>query len=52
MKISLHDTLAAWLDTHAEALDTDTGHDHGLLPALADAGLLRAAPWRKCSCHA
>ena len=41
MTIASNDTLAAWLDAHAEALDAATRGGDDLLQVLAEAGLLR-----------
>lgn len=48
MKTPLNDTLAAWLDAHAEALDAETGCGEDLLQMLARAGLLRIGVPEEC----
>jgi len=48
MEILLNDTLVAWLDAHAEALDAETGGGEDLLKMLAGAGLLRIGVPEEC----
>ncbi len=48
MGFQLNDTLAAWLDAHAEALDAETRGGEDLLQVLARAGLLRTGVPTEC----
>lgn len=48
MRFDLNDTLAAWLDAQAEALDADTRGGEDLLQLLAEAGLLRTGVPTAC----
>lgn len=48
MSSLLNETLGAWLDAHAEALDTETGCGDDLLVVLAGAGLLRVGVPEEC----
>lgn len=48
MKILFSETLVAWLDAHAEALDAETRGGEELLGVLAGAGLLRTGVPEEC----
>jgi len=48
MNMLLNETLVAWLDAHAEALDAETGCGEELLQVLAGAGLLRVGVPEEC----
>lgn len=48
MNMSLSESLVAWLDAHAELLDTETGGGEDLLQVLAQAGLLRIGVPEEC----